>query len=155
MSDGPPPALPGAVLFACNFNRVRSAMAENLVKLMYGTRVYVDSCGLRQDEETEADPFAIAVMDELGADLRHHRPKTFDDLEDDSFDLVVSLTPEAQHRATELARGRAVELIYWPTQDPTLAMGSREAVMDAYREVRDALAARIRERFGKPATFGG
>ena len=150
-----PQALPGAVLFACNFNRVRSAMAENLMKLMYGTRVYVDSCGLRQDEETEPDPFAVAVMDELGADLRGHRPKTFDDLEDDSFDLVVSLTPEAQHRAVEIARRRAVELAYWPIQDPTLAMGSREAVMEAYREARDALAARIRERFGKPTTFGG
>jgi protein-tyrosine-phosphatase len=155
MPADPPPALPGAVLFACNFNRVRSAMAEGLMKLMYGTLVYVDSCGLRQDEETEPDPFAVAVMDELGADLSRHRAKTFDDLEDDSFDLVISLTPEAQHRAVEIARGHAVELAYWPTQDPTLVMGSREAVMDAYRQTRDALAARIRERFGKPVTFGG
>jgi protein-tyrosine-phosphatase len=156
MPESPPPALPGAVLFACNQNRVRSAMAENLMKLMYGTRVYVDSCGLGLDDDVEPDPFAVAVMDELGADLRHHRPKTFEDLEDDgSFDLVVSLTPEAQHRAVEIGRHHAVELAYWPTQDPTLVMGSREAVMDAYREVRDALAARIRERFGKPATFGG
>jgi len=155
MPADPPPALPGAVLFACNLNSVRSPMAECLMKLMYGTRVYVDSCGLRQNEESEPDPFAVAVMDELGADMRHHRPKTFDDLENDSFDLVVSLTPEAQHRAVELARHHAVELLYWPTQDPTLVMGSREAVMEAYREVRDALAARIRGRFGKPATFGG
>jgi protein-tyrosine-phosphatase len=147
--------LPGAVLFTCNFNRVRSPMAERLMKLMYGTQVYVDSCGLRPDEETEPDPFAVAVMDELGADMRAHRPKTFDDLEDESFDVVISLTPEAQHRAVELARHHAVELEYWPTQDPTLAMGSREAVLAAYREARDALAARIRARFGKPATFGG
>ena len=68
---------------------------------------------------------------------------------------MISLTPEAQHRAVELARDRAVEIEYWPTQDPTLAMGSREAVLDAYRETRDGLAARIRARFGKPATFGG
>ncbi len=155
MPADPPPALPGAVLFACNFNRVRSAMAECLVKLMYGTRVYVDSCGLRMDEETEPDPFAVAVMDELGVDMRSHRPKTFDDLEDDSFDLVVSLTPEAQHRAVELARHHAVELAYWPTYDPTVVMGSREAVMEAYREVRDGLMARIRERFGRVTTFGG
>ena len=44
MPADPPPALPGAVLFACNFNRVRSAMAEGLMKLMYGTQVFVDSC---------------------------------------------------------------------------------------------------------------
>jgi protein-tyrosine-phosphatase len=155
MPADPPEDLPGAVLFACNFNRVRSAMAECLMKLMYGAQVYVDSCGLRQEEEPEPDPFAVAVMEELGADLSRHHPKTFDDLESDSFDLVISLTPEAQHRAVELARHHAVELAYWPTQDPTLVLGSREAVMAAYREVRDALAERLRERFGKPASFGG
>ncbi|HEX3918314.1 MAG TPA: low molecular weight phosphatase family protein [Caulobacteraceae bacterium] len=155
MATDPAPSLPGAVLFCCNFNRVRSPMAEGLMKLMFGARVYVDSCGLKYDEEDGPDPFAVAVMDELGADLSRHRPKTFDDLEQDSFDLVISLTPEAQHRAVELARHHAVEMEYWPTRDPTLLMGSREAVMEAYRETRDALAARIRERFGATVTFGG
>jgi len=147
--------LPGAVLFACNLNRVRSAMAEGLMKLMYGDRVFVDSCGLRTDADEAPDPFMVAVMDELGADLARHRPKCFDDLEDEAFDVVVSLTPEAQHRAVELGRHRAVEFEYWPTLDPTLAMGAREVVLDAYREARDGLAARIGERFGRPATFGG
>ena len=148
--------LPGAVLFACNYNRVRSVMAESLLKLMFGDRIYVDSCGVRRDEDDgEPDPFVVAVMDELGADVSRHRPKTFDQLEDDSFDLVISLTPEAQHQAVELARGRAVDLDYWPTHDPTLALGPREEVLAAYRETRDALAARIRARFGQTATFGG
>jgi protein-tyrosine-phosphatase len=147
--------LPGAVLFACNHNRVRSPMAEGLMKLMFGARVYVDSAGLKHDEGDQPDPFAVAVMDELGADLSHHRPKTFDDLEDDSFDVVISLTPEAQHRAVELARGRAVDIEYWPMHDPTLVMGSRETVLDAYRAVRDALAERIRERFPQAGRFSG
>jgi protein-tyrosine-phosphatase len=147
--------LPGAVLFACNFNRVRSPMAEGLMKLWFGDRVYVDSCGLRLDEDSAPDPFTVAVMDELGADVSRHRSKTFDDLEDDSFDLVISLTPEAQHRAVELARGRSVELEYWPTMDPTLTLGPREAVLEAYRDVRDTLEARIRERFPQARTFGG
>ena len=150
-----PSELPGAVLFACNHNRVRSPMAEGLMKLMFGDRVFVQSCGLRRDEEEAPDPFAVAVMDELGVDLSAHRARTFDELEDDNFDLVVSLTPEAQHHAVELARRRAVDLEYWPTHDPTLTMGSRDAVLGAYREVRDALAARIRARFGKLASFGG
>ena len=155
MVDELPRDLPGAVLFACNHNRVRSPIAEGLMKLMFGDRVYVDSCGLRPGEDDEPDPFAIAVMDELGADLSRHRAKTFDDLEDDSFDLVISLTPEAQHRAVELSRHRAIDIEYWPTLDPTLTMGSRDAVLGAYRETRDALADRIRQRFGKPPTFGG
>jgi protein-tyrosine-phosphatase len=147
--------LPGAVLFACNHNRVRSPMAESLMKLMFGDRVFVDSCGLRLDEDDEPDPFAVAVVDELGADLSGHHAKTFADLEEGAFDLVISLTPEAQHRAVELARHHAVEIEYWPTQDPTLTMGSRDAVLAAYRDTRDGLAARIRARFGKAASFGG
>ena len=150
-----PLELPGAVLFACNHNRVRSPMAEGLMKLMFGVRIYVDSCGLRRDDEPGADPFATAVMDELGVDLSRHRPKTFDELEDDNFDVIVSLTPEAQHRAVELARTRALELEYWPTPDPTLALGPREWVLDAYRATRDGLATRIRDRFGRNPSFGG
>lgn len=151
MSDDVPP--PGAVLFACNLNRVRSPMAEALLKRLVGDRIYVDSCGARLpepvlDDDDEVDAFAKAVMAEIGCDLSEHNAKTFDDLEDTSFDLVISLTPEAQHRAVELARGRAVDIEYWPTFDPTLAEGSREARLAAYREVRDALAAKIAERFG-------
>ena len=147
------PTRPGAVLFACNLNRVRSPMAEGLVKLLYGTSIYVDSCGLRPTGDF--DPFAVQVMRELGADLSRHHAKSFEDLDPAAFDLVVSLTPEAHQRAIELTRNSAVDVAHWPTYDPTLARGSREAVLDAYRGVRDALAAKIAERFGKPSTFGG
>jgi protein-tyrosine-phosphatase len=156
----PPAPLPGAVLFACNFNQVRSPMAEALLKQLVGTNVFVDSCGLKRarpteegDEDDEAqamvDPFVQIVMAELDCDLSLHRPKTFDELDDNSFDLVISLTPEAQHRSVELARGRAADIEYWPIQDPTLTEGSREARLAAYREVRDALARRIEQRFGR------
>lgn len=151
MASGSSPRLPGAVLFACNFNRVRSPMAEGLARRLLGGRVYVDSCGLKAEGEAGAegaDPFVCAVMAELGLDLEGHQSKTFDDLNDDSFDLIISLTPEAHHRAVELTRHRAAEIEYWPTHDPTLANGPRENRLAAYREVRDALARRLRERFG-------
>ena len=148
--------LPGAVLFACNFNRVRSAMAEALMKRAFGFSVYVDSCGLRpQDEAEPADPFVQAVMAELGVEIGQHRSKTFDDLRDGSFDVVISLTPETHHHAVELARNRAIAVEYWPTQDPTQQEGSREARLAAYREVRDGLRRRILERFGGTATGSG
>jgi len=151
MADPAREPLPAAVLFACNFNRVRSVMAEALLKRLVGKQVFVDSCGLKAvptDEEIgKVDPFVVEVMQEIGWDLSGHQPKTFDELEDDSFDLVISLTPEAQHRAVELTRGRAAEIEYWPTFDPTLAEGSRDTRLAAYREVRDTLAARIARRF--------
>ncbi|RMF12409.1 MAG: arsenate reductase ArsC [Alphaproteobacteria bacterium] len=146
-SDSPkPPRVPTSVLFACTLNRVRSPMAEAIAKHLLGRRVFVDSVGVRCEDD-EADPFAVAVMDEIGLDLAGHHAKTFDDLEDASFDLVISLTPEAQHRAVELTRTNACDVEYWPTQDPTAVEGSRETVLAAYREVRDSLMERIKARF--------
>ncbi len=147
------PADIGAVLFACTMNRVRSPMAAALLRQRWGGRIFVDSCGLRAG--AEADPFAQVVMDEIGLDLTDHRAKTFDDLEDGSFDLVISLAPEAQHRAVELSRGRAVDLEYWPTADPTITEGSREQRLESYRRMRDELERRIAERFRRASTFGG
>jgi len=121
-------------------------MAEALAKHLLGRRVFVDSVGVRPTDD-DPDPFAQAVMDEIGLDLSDHHPKSFDDLEDASFDLVISLTPEAQHRAVELTRTNACELEYWPTMDPTAVEGSREAILTAYREVRDSLMDRIKNHF--------
>jgi len=143
--------LPGAVLFACNYNRVRSPMAAGLMRLIHGDRVFVDSCGLMPGEVV--DPFVLIVMNEVGADISHHQAKSFDDLADGSFDVIVSLTAEAQERSAELSRGRAVEVEHWATEDPTLVDGSREARLDAYRAVRDALRGRILSRFGAPSTI--
>jgi protein-tyrosine-phosphatase len=136
---------PGSVLFACNYNSVRSPMAEGLAKNLFGDVIYVDSAGVRQGG---VDGFAIAVMAEIDVDISQHSSKTFDDLEDTSFDLVISLTPEAQHKAVELTRTMAVELEYWPSLDPTGIDGSREVVMAAFRQVRDQLLQRIKARFG-------
>ncbi len=145
--------LPGAVLFACTLNRVRSPMAAALMRRRFGGRVYVDSCGLKAADEV--DPFAVSVMDELGGDLHDHTPKRFEALEDGSFDAIVTLSPEAHHRALEYARHMATEVVYWPTHDPTIAEGARDARLAAYRAVRDALDKRILDHFGRPAGFGG
>ena len=139
-----PRDLPGAVLFACTSNSIRSPMAEGYLKFLHGRRVFVDSVGLRA---REVDGFAVAVMQEIGIDLSHHRAKTFDQLEDTSFDLVITLSPEAQHRAVELTRTMAVEVEFWNTFDPSVVEGSREERLAAYREVRDTLIGRIKARF--------
>jgi protein-tyrosine-phosphatase len=136
--------LPGSVLFCCTLNALRSPMAEGLFKLLYNRRIFVDSVGVRAGE---LDPFAVMVMDEIGIDISRHRSKSFDNLEDTSFDLIISLSPEAHHRALELTRTMACEVEFWNTFDPSIIEGSREVRLDAYREVRDTLMRRIRERF--------
>jgi protein-tyrosine-phosphatase len=132
------------VLFACSFNAIRSPMAEAMLKQLHGRRIYVDSVGVR---EGTIDPFAVAVMVEIGIDIARHRPKTFAALEDTSFDLVVSLSPEAQHQAVELTRTMACEVEFWPMYDAAAVDGSREERLIAYRVVRDLLKRRILERF--------
>jgi protein-tyrosine-phosphatase len=133
---------PTAVLFACTYNAIRSPMAESLARLFFGREIYFASAGVRAGE---LDLFAIAAMDEFGIDLARFHPQTFEDLDDAGFDLIVSLSPEAHHKALDFTRFMAVEAIYWPTFDPSLAQGSREQRLDAYRGVRDSLAARIKE----------
>ncbi|MFM7344260.1 MAG: low molecular weight phosphatase family protein, partial [Tagaea sp.] len=124
---------------------VRSPMAEGLAKKLLGTRVYVDSAGVRPQE---IDPFVIASLAELGVDIKRHRSKDFDHLQDSSFDLIVTLSPEAHHKALELTRIMACEVEYWPTFDPTLIEeGSREARLEGYRALRDGLKAKILKRF--------
>jgi protein-tyrosine-phosphatase len=139
---------PSSVLFACSQNSVRSPMAEALAKRLYGQASYIDSVGVRADE---IDAFAAAVLDELGIDLHRHHAKTFDDVDPRSFDLIVTLSPEAHHRALEFTRGTATEVEYWPIPDATAVEGSREARLAAYRQVRDLILARLKTRFGVPS----
>lgn len=143
--------LPDAVLFSCTMNAVRSPMAEGIMKHYFGHEVYVDSVGVRQGE---INGFVVAVMEEVGIDLSRHKSKTFDQLEDTSYDLVISLSPDAQHRAVELTRTMACELEYWQTFDATVVQGSREIILDAFREVRDTLKDRILKRFSDGVSPG-
>jgi protein-tyrosine-phosphatase len=136
--------VPGSVLFCCTLNALRSPMAEAMLKHLHGRRIFVDSVGVRAGA---LDEFAIAVMDEIGIDITKHKPKSFDDLEDDSFDLIVSLSPEAQHKAVDMTRTLAAEVEFWNTFDPSIVEGSREMRLDAYRQVRDQLMNRLLLRF--------
>jgi len=142
---------PQAVLFACGLNSVRSPMAAALFKHLFGRSAYAGPAGVRKGE---LDPFAVAAMEEIGLDIARHRPATFEEVEDLeglNFDLIVTLAPEAHHKALDLTRTLALDVEYWPTAEPTIVEGNREQRLDAYREVRDHLMRRIRQRFGAPA----
>ena len=139
--------MPQAVLFVCGQNAVRSPMAASLFRQLFRVPTYVASAGVRKGE---LDPFAVSAMDEVGIDIARHKPMTFEELEEYeglNFDLIVTLSPEAHHRALEVTRTLAAEVEYWPTPDPTGQEGSREQRLDAYRGVREMLTQRIKQRF--------
>jgi protein-tyrosine-phosphatase len=140
--------IPASLLFACSENSVRSPMAEALAKRLYGQASYIDSVGVRA---SMVDGMAAAALDELGIDVHRHHAKTFDDVDPSSFDVIVTLSPEAHHQALEFTRGTAAEVEYWPVMDPSVVEGSREMRLSAYRSTRDQILARLKARFGAPS----
>ena len=136
-----------AILFACTMNAVRSPMAAALLRHLAGRGVHIESAGVFAGE---LDPLAVAAMDEIGLEIKAHKPRRFEDLEDGSFDLVITLSPEAQHKAVEMTRTAATQVEYWPTMDPTAVEGSREQRLTAYRAVRHQLLERLKGRFMAP-----
>ncbi len=149
MASSPQYDIPGAVLFVCAMNSVRSPMAAAILRHLAGTRIYSRSAGVRLGEQ---DSFAIEVMNEIGIEISGHVPRTLEELNDTSFDLIISLAPEAHHQALELTRTMAVDVEYWPTIDPTDYQGNREQILEQYRQCRDQLFQRIKDRF--PLTGG-
>ena len=130
----------------CRMNAVRSPMAETLARsLLPGT--YVASAGIRPGER---DPFVDAVLGEVGLSLGRHAPHSLDELEDDYFDLIVTLAPEAHHAALELTRSMAIDVMYWPTPDPSVATGTRDQILHSYRDVREHLKLLIEKRLKPP-----
>lgn len=137
--------LPSAVLFICTQNAIRSPMAAAIMHNIVGHRVYVASAGIRAGDP---DPFVGMIMDEIGLDLTRHRPHSLDDLADSAFDLVITLSPEAEAHAREMTKTMAIDVEHWPTPDPSITQGSRNQILDSYREVRDSLVKRVKARFG-------
>ena len=143
-------ARPGAILFMCGMNAIRSPMAEVIARSMLPANVYIRSAGVRAGER---DPFVDVALEEIGLSLGRHHPHTLEELEDDYFDLIISLSPQAHHAALELTRSNAVEVVYWPTMDPTVVQGTREQILDSYREVRDHLTELIESRLVRRNTI--
>ena len=145
-------SLPQSILFCCDHNAVRSPMAEGIMKKLYGTDTYVQSVGVIND--LEIDGFSIAVCDEIGVELSRHRSRSFDEMErwgDDlsSFDLIVALSPASQRRALELTRLFHLTVEYWPILDPTGIGETREMKLVSYRQTRDQILNKLRQKWGQ------
>ncbi len=134
-----------SLLFVCNYNSVRSPIAECLAKDIFGDRVFIDSIGI-QEELLDINPFAISVMEEAGLNLLNHKPKHSEDLNDTSFDLIICLSAEAEEKMKSLTRGYDIKIELWETDDPSGVKGNRENIMSAFRDMRDELKKRIEER---------
>lgn len=138
------PSMPKSVLFVCNMNQIRSPMAEFLTKDIFGNKIYAQSAGIFAGDE---DGFMQSIMEERGIDASMHEPETLEQLEDSFVDLVITLTTQAHEGTVDFFKNQPVEIKYWETENPSITLGKREAVLSAYRKTREQLEMRIRERF--------
>jgi uncharacterized protein (UPF0262 family)/protein-tyrosine-phosphatase len=139
-----------AVLFVCSMNSVRSPIAAALARKYFPGRLIARSAGVQSGK---ADGFVHEVMEEVGVDMSVHTPHILDELVASRFDLVVTLSPDA----TDAVASRGLDasrLEHWQVVDPTAVEGNREAVLSAYRTLRDQLQGRVRPRL-EPLVSGG
>ena len=142
--------LPSSVLFCCNHNSVRSPMAEGLMKIHVGYKIYVQSAGVASDREI--DGFSIAVCDEVGVQLIQHKARSFKEMEElgedlNGYDLIVALSPMAEKIAIETTMNNAVDVEFWEISDPSGIGETRDEKLNAYRNIRNELITRIKNRF--------
>ena len=138
------------VLFVCSMNSVRSPIAAALARKFYPGRLIARSAGVRSGK---ADSFVHEVMEEIGIDMSVHTPHTMDELAANRFDLVVTLSSDAREAVAARHLETGAEE-HWPTADPTTVEGNREAVVSAYRTLRDSLQQQVRARL-EPLVAGG
>ena len=139
-----------SVLFCCDLNSVRSPMSEGICKKLHGYSIFVQSAGVLSN--SEVDPFAVEVSEEIGVILEKHRSRTFKEMEawgDDisSFDLIIALSPASQRHALEYTRYFSLKIEYWNILDPVDIGDTRNAKLNAYRITRDQILKNIEKRF--------
>lgn len=109
--------------------------------------MYVQSAGVHKG--TKSDIFVTTIMEEVGLDVSHHQPRSLKELDEGGFDLIIALNEEAYQFAKKETRTESVDIEFWPTYDATVTMGSRDRKLEAYREVRTQLEAKLKDRFAK------
>lgn len=134
------------VLLMCTHNSVRSPMAEALLKKALGREVYVQSAGVFAEN---ISVIAEQVMEEIGINIADHCSRTYNDLSEDSFDVIVALSSEAYNFARNVTEKKCKLVEYWEvTSPPQLGEVSREMVVEACRRIRDEIRQHIYNRLG-------
>lgn len=126
------------ILFLCTHNSARSQMAEGLLRTLGGDRFAVFSAGT---EATYVRPLAIRAMAEIGIDIADQQSKTLDRYLRQPFDAVITVCDQANESCPIFPS--ATRRLHWSFPDPSQATGDEEQQLSVYRQVRDAIRARI------------
>ena len=133
-----------SILLVCNINSIRSPMAEAILKVWFNKKIFIDSCGIRNGR---IDHMALEVMAENNFDLTNHNSKLFSDLESTYFDLIITFTNEAYNEVKSQTKTQDCEIEYIDIPDASQTTGNRQQRLDSYRQVRDLLTEKLKDRF--------
>jgi arsenate reductase len=128
------------VLIFWTGNSAASQMAEGLLRHDAGEYFEIESAGTRPDA---VRPEAIAVLREVGIDIRGHRSKQIDEVGGLQFDFIVTVDDNARE-SCPIFFGRGQKL-HGDFEDPAAFAGSEEQRLDLFRRVRDKLRSYLRE----------
>jgi arsenate reductase len=129
---------PQRVIFVCTHNSARSQMAEGMLRAWGGDRFEVFSAGT---EATRVRPEAIAVMTEIGIDIRAQASKALQPFLGEPFDWLVTVCDQARESCPTIPGVR--KQAHWSIDDPSDVEGDEEARLRAFREARDELGDQI------------
>ncbi|MFQ6108425.1 MAG: arsenate reductase ArsC [Candidatus Aminicenantales bacterium] len=132
------------VLFICTHNSARSQMAEGFMRHLYSDRYRAHSGGT---EPFRVNPFAIAVMKEVGIDISTHTSKSLDRFLDKDIDYVVTVCDRAKQSCPFFPGGKKV--LHKSFEDPAQFKGSRAQTLATFRRVRDEIKEWIVKTFGE------
>ena len=118
------------VLFVCTHNSSRSQIAEGLVN-HYNNDYHAFSAGT---EQTQVNPYAIAVLSEIGVDITHHRSKLIDEFANKEFEFVITVCDNAKESCPFFPRAK--EYMHMGFPDPSTIKGNDEDILNAFRETR-------------------
>ena len=139
-----------SVLFCCNYNSVRSPMAEGIFKSLVGRKVFVQSAGIF--DTLEIDGFTVKVCDEINVKLSKHRVRSLREMEKEggfigSFDLIIPLTKESSEEVYKYSAYSSVMIEDWTVDEPIQYENDIGQTLSSYRLIRDIIFDKIIERF--------
>ena len=131
------------VLFVCTHNSSRSQVAERLLCDRYGDRYEVRSAGTNPGG---VNPFAAAVMEEVGIDISDHTSDSVDAYADTTHDIVVTVCDDAAENCPYIPVRK--QNLHQGFDDPSAVTGTDNEKRAAFRRIRDELADWIDTTFG-------
>ena len=139
-----------SVLFCCNYNSVRSPMAEGILKNLFGKKIFVQSAGVF--DTLEIDGFTVKVCNEINVKLSKHRVRSLREMEREggfigSFDLIIPLTKESSEEAYKYSNYSSVTIEDWIVDEPVKNENDINQTLYSYRKTRDIIFDKIKKRF--------